>query len=62
MSDTNLVTIQLNGKKQDFLLSKKDFKTGSKGYYAQGKMQIEENMDFYTVRIPILKKVESWGL
>ena len=40
MSDTNLVTIQLNGEKQDFILNKKDFKTGSRGYHGQGKMQV----------------------
>jgi len=40
MSDTNLVTIQLDGEKQGFILNKKDFKTGSRGYHAQGKMQI----------------------
>lgn len=39
MSDINdVVTVQLNGEKQSFLLGKKDFKTGSKGYHAQGKM------------------------
>jgi len=42
MSETNLVTIQLNGEKQAFILNKKDFKTGSRGYHAQGKMQIGE--------------------
>lgn len=35
---TDVVTVQLNGEKQSFLLGKKDFKTGSKGYHAQGKM------------------------
>jgi len=40
MSEPNLVTIRLNGEKQDFILNKKDFKTGSRGYHAQGKMQI----------------------
>ena len=40
MSETNLVSIQLNGVKQDFILNKKDFKTGSRGYHGQGKMQI----------------------
>lgn len=40
MSEVNLATIQLNGEKQNFLLSKKDFKTGSRGYHAQGKMQV----------------------
>jgi hypothetical protein len=38
MSDVNLATIQLDGEKQNFILSKKDFKTGSRGYHAQGKM------------------------
>ena len=42
MSDVNLATIQLNGEKQSFILTKKDFKTGSRGYHAQGKMQIGE--------------------
>ena len=42
MSEVNLATIQLNGEKQSFLLSKKDFKTGSKGYHAQGKMKSGE--------------------
>lgn len=34
----NMATIQLNGDKQNFILDKKDFKTGSRGYYGQGKM------------------------
>jgi len=38
MSDVNIATIQLNGEKQSFILNKKDFRTGSKGYYGQGKM------------------------
>lgn len=40
MSDVDLATIQLNGAKQTFLLSKKNFKTGSRGFHAQGKMQV----------------------
>jgi hypothetical protein len=40
MSEVDLATIQLNGEKQSFILSKKDFKTGSRGYHAQGKMQV----------------------
>lgn len=40
MSDINLVTIQLKGTKQDFILNEKDFKTGSRGFHAQGKMQV----------------------
>jgi len=42
MSETNLVTIQLKGVKQEFILNKKDFKTGSRGYHAQGKIQVED--------------------
>ena len=38
MSDVNVATIQLEGDTQKFLLSKKDFKTGSRGYHGQGKM------------------------
>ena len=38
MSEINMATIQLNGDKQNFLLDKKDFKTGSRGYHAQGRM------------------------
>jgi hypothetical protein len=39
MSDeVDMATIQLNGEKMNFLLGKKDFKTGSRGYHAQGKM------------------------
>ena len=39
MSDNvDIVTIELNGEKMNFLLGKKDFKTGSRGYHAQGKM------------------------
>jgi hypothetical protein len=35
---TNIATIQLNGDKQNFVIDKKDFKTGSRGYYGTGKM------------------------
>jgi hypothetical protein len=34
----NMATIQVNGDKQNFILDKKDFKTGSRGYYGTGKM------------------------
>jgi hypothetical protein len=37
-NDVNMASIQLNGDKQNFILDKKDFSTGSKGYYGQGKM------------------------
>jgi hypothetical protein len=39
MSEMNVATIQLNGEKQNFILNKKDFKTGSRGYHGQGKVQ-----------------------
>jgi hypothetical protein len=38
MSDINMATIQLEGDKQVFALAKKDFKTGSRGFYGNGKM------------------------
>jgi hypothetical protein len=37
-NDIDMATIQLNGEKMNFMLGKKDFKTGSRGYHAQGKM------------------------
>ena len=37
-----MATIMLNGEKQNFILNKKDFKTGSRGYHGQGKMQVGE--------------------
>ncbi len=40
MSEANIATIQLNGEKQNFILNKKNFKTGSRGYHGQGKMQV----------------------
>ena len=42
LSELNVATIQLNGEKQNFILNKKNFKTGSRGYHVQGKMQIGE--------------------
>jgi hypothetical protein len=39
-NDVNMSTIQLNGEKQNFILDKKDFKTGSRGYYGTGKMVV----------------------
>ena len=38
MSDVNIATIQLEGEKTNFLLSKKNFSTGSRGFYGNGKM------------------------
>jgi len=37
-NDVNIATIQLLGEKQNFVLDKKDFKTGSRGFYGTGKM------------------------
>jgi hypothetical protein len=37
-NDVNMASLQLCGDKQNFILDKKDFKTGSKGYYGTGKM------------------------
>ena len=34
----NMASIQLLGDKQNFILDKKDFKTGSRGFYGTGKM------------------------
>jgi hypothetical protein len=36
--EVNIATIQLLGDKQNFILDKKDFKTGSRGFYGTGKM------------------------
>jgi hypothetical protein len=36
--EVNMATIQLNNAKQSFILAPKDFKTGSRGFHAQGKM------------------------
>ena len=40
VSEANIATIQLNGEKQNFVLNKKNFKTGSRGYHATGKIQV----------------------
>jgi hypothetical protein len=40
MSDIDMATIQLSSEKMNFILGKKDFKTGSRGYHAQGKMMV----------------------
>jgi hypothetical protein len=36
--EVNMASIQLLGDKQNFILDKKDFKTGSRGFYGTGKM------------------------
>ncbi len=36
--EVNMATVQLHGEKQNFILDKKDFKTGSRGFYGLGKM------------------------
>jgi len=42
LSEVKMASILLNGEKQDFVLNKKNFKTGSRGYHATGKMQVGE--------------------
>ena len=54
MSDVDIATIQLRGAKQSFVLSgEKNFKTGSKGFHAYGKMQVGEKN--YQVNIQCLE-------
>ncbi len=36
--EVNMATVQLMTKNKNFILDKKDFKTGSKGYHGVGKM------------------------
>jgi hypothetical protein len=36
--EVNMAIIQLNSDKKNFILDKKDFKTGSKGFFGMGKM------------------------
>ena len=58
MSDVDMATIQLKGAKQSFMLSsEKNFKTGSRGFHAQGKMQIGDKN--YQINILALKSVRS---
>ena len=53
MSEGNKATIQLEGSKMEFPLSKKDFKTGSRGFYGVGKMvACEKN---YQVNIQLVE-------
>lgn len=40
VSEVNAATIFLKGEKQDFILNEKNFKTGSRGYHLQGKMEV----------------------
>jgi hypothetical protein len=54
MSDLDMATVQLKGAKQSFILSgEKNFKTGSRGFHAQGKMQIGEKN--YQVNILVVE-------
>jgi len=58
MSDVDMATIHLKGVKQNFILSgEKNFKTGSKGYHAQGKMQIgDKNYQINVLAVEIGSK------
>ncbi len=58
MSDQpNMATIQLNRQKQPFIINPKNFSTGSRGFYGQGKMQVGDKN--YQVNIQLLKSVLS---
>jgi hypothetical protein len=60
MSEINLATILLNGEKQNFVLNKKDFKTGSRGYHGQGKMRVgEKNYQINILCVEIGSKPKS---
>jgi hypothetical protein len=52
-NEVDMATIQLNSDKMNFLLSKKDFKTGSRGYHAQGKMMSRSK--YYQVNILVVE-------
>ena len=60
MSEINVATIMLKGEKQNFVLNKKDFKTGSRGYHGQGKMQVgEKNYQINILCVEIGSKPKS---
>jgi hypothetical protein len=60
MSEVNMATIMLKGEKQNFILNKKDFKTGSRGYHGQGKMQVgEKNYQINILCVEIGSKPKS---
>ena len=39
---TDVATLEIEGKKEQFLLRAKTFTTGSKGFFASGKMELDE--------------------
>ena len=49
----NMATVHLCGMKQQFILNKKDFSTGSKGFHGHGKMQVGEKN--YQVNIQLVE-------
>jgi hypothetical protein len=54
MSDQpNMATIQLNGVKQPFIINPKNFSTGSRGFYGQGKMQVGDKN--YQVNVQLVE-------
>lgn len=54
MSDQpNMATIQLNGVKQLFIINPKNFSTGSRGFYGQGKMMVGDKN--YQVNIQLVE-------
>jgi hypothetical protein len=54
MSDQpNMATVQLNGVKQPFIINPKNFSTGSRGFYGNGKMQVGDKN--YQVNIQLVE-------
>jgi hypothetical protein len=49
----NMVTIQLKGTKQQFIVNEKTFSTGSKGFHGYGKMQVGDKN--YQVNIQLVE-------
>lgn len=49
----NMVTVQLKGAKQQFIVNEKTFSTGSKGFHGYGKMQVGEKN--YQVNIQLVE-------
>jgi len=52
--EMNTATVTINGAKSDFILNAKEFKTGSSGFHAQGKLEISPT-ERYQVNILCVK-------
>lgn len=49
----NMVTVQIKGTKQQFIVNEKTFSTGSKGFHGYGKMQVGDKN--YQVNIQLVE-------